>query len=622
MRFFFLICLMWLMPCLAFAQEPSAHELTETEFGPQIEFTQGEYILVDGLTVPKTGWETKPNPHIYRLYPSGWKAGDYHTLMGRFHFDRRAVSSDTLALYTVSTRNSFIIFVNGTEVYRNYARVDEKKNTWYRPYLVPLPDDLLKPGTNEITFQVHSQESVGIGRVIIGAHEGLQPYYDKKFFWQISGPVLANVAMVLLGLFVFLFWLGRRQEIELFWLSAATFLWFFRNHLYFGETIPIHLESYILGTVWVTYFGAVATAAFYLYFIRARHRKKVVTWMFLAGIPLVLLGFFYSKSDLLFYAPTMLVVFTMANFAIVDLFRHRNFERGVLAFGMAVTPVASVYDLAMAMIHQGDGSASYVAIFGGLFYTAAFIISFGKRAMDAFVGLEKSNVILEQRIEEVKADLAASEERRQALVVGQAIADERGRLMQEMHDGIGSNLITALAVARQQKQPKSTQKTLQRALTDLKITVDSLEPVEGDFVALIGNLRHRMAGDLRDAGIDCKWEVEECAPLPWLDATNALHVLRIYNEAIGNILIHSGATEMRIGCQEKDHEGVPGISAYVADNGIGFDTEMETAGKGLANIRARAKSLHGKLSYKSNPQKGTVVTLWLPYVRLNLSGRT
>jgi len=307
----------------------------------------------------------------------------------------------------------------------------------------------------------------------------------------------------------------------------------------------------------------------------------------------------------------------MAIFAILDLIRHRSFERGVLAFGMAVTPVASVYDLAMAMIHQGDGSASYIAIFGGLFYTAAFIISFGKRAMDAFVGLEKSNVTLEQRIEEAKADLAASEEKRRELVVGQAIADERGRLMQEMHDGIGSNLITALAVARQQKQPKSTQKTLQRALTDLKITVDSLEPVEGDLVALIGNLRHRMAGDLRDAGINCKWEVEECATLPWLDATNALHVLRIYNEAIGNVLAHSGATEMRIGCQEKAHKGVSGISAYVADNGVGFDTEMETAGKGLANIRARAKSLHGKLSYKSNPQKGTVVTLWLPYVRTN-----
>ena len=612
---------MWFLSGTALAQTPnaldqSAFKTTDTEFGPQIEFTEGEYILVDGLEVPDSGWETKSNPHIYRLYDSGWKAGDYHTLLGRFHFDRDSVSVENLALYTISTRNSFVITLNGTEVFRNYARVEEKKNTWYRPYIVPLPDDLLLPGSNEIVFHVHSQESVGIGRIIVGAHKSLQDYYDQKFFWQIAAPIVANYAMVLLGIFVFLFWLGRRQEVELFWLSAATFLWFVRNHLYFGETIPIHLETYILGTVWVTYFGAVASAAFYLYFIRARHRRRVVTLMFLVGVPLVFLSLFVTKSDLVFYAPTMLVVFTMAGFALVDLIRNRSFDRGVLAAGMAMTPLASVYDLAMAMIHAGDGSATYCAIFGVLFYSAAFIFSFGKRALDAFVGLEKSNIILEQRVREARTELAESEAKRRELVVGQAIADERGRLMQEMHDGIGSNLITALAVARQQNHPKATQKTLERALTDLKITVDSLEPIEGDFVALIGNLRHRLAGDLRDAGIDCKWEVEECAPVPWLDATNALHVLRIYNEAIGNVLAHSGATEMRIGCEAKDNKGVPGISAYVADNGVGFDTEIETVGKGLSNIRARARSLHGELSCVSNPNGGTVVTLWLPYERV------
>jgi len=249
---------------MALAQSQSKFELSDTEYGPQIEFTEGEYILSDGLDVLKSGWEIKPNPHIYRLYDSGWKAGDYHTLIGRFRFDRDAFNDDTLALYTVSTRNNFIISLNGTEIFRNYARVEEKKNTWYRPYIVSLPDDLLRSESNEISFQVHSQESVGVGRVIIGAHKGLQPYYDKKFFWQISAPIVANVAMVLLGMFVFLFWLGRSHEIELLWLSIATFLWFFRNHLYFAETIPIHLESYILGTVWVTYFGASPFSSFLL----------------------------------------------------------------------------------------------------------------------------------------------------------------------------------------------------------------------------------------------------------------------------------------------------------------------------------------------------------------------
>jgi signal transduction histidine kinase len=145
--------------------------------------------------------------------------------------------------------------------------------------------------------------------------------------------------------------------------------------------------------------------------------------------------------------------------------------------------------------------------------------------------------------------------------------------------------------------------------------VDSLEPVEGDLVALIGNLRHRMQGDLRDAGVVCRWEVEQCRPMAWLDATNALHVLRIFQEAIGNVLTHSGATEMRIGCREQPRDGVPGIAAYVADNGCGLAMSQEQHGKGLANIRARANALHGVLGSERDVTGGTVITLWLPHER-------
>jgi signal transduction histidine kinase len=283
---------------------------------------------------------------------------------------------------------------------------------------------------------------------------------------------------------------------------------------------------------------------------------------------------------------------------------------------MALMVFFGVYDAILAGSGTvWSGNDFYLALFNGFFYCLAFLLTFGVRALRAFTDLSAANATLEKRIAETRAELAKSEAARQELVVGRAIASERERLMQEMHDGIGSNLITALAVARQQNQPSSTIKTLGRALADLKITVDSLEPVEGDLVALIGNLRHRMQGDLRDAGVVCRWEVDECGPLEWLDAPNALHVLRIFQEAIGNVLSHSGATEMRIGCRVETLGGVAGIAAYVSDNGHGFDTTDESPGKGLASIRARAKALHGSLTSTSEIGKGTVITLWLPYQR-------
>ena len=124
-----------------------------------------------------------------------------------------------------------------------------------------------------------------------------------------------------------------------------------------------------------------------------------------------------------------------------------------------------------------------------------------------------------------------------------------------------------------------------------------------------------MQGDLRDAGVVCRWEVDTCGPLEWLDAANALHVLRIFQEAIGNVLTHSGASEMRIGCREEMRDGEPGIAAYVADNGTGFDPAQERSGKGLANMSARAAALHGLLGSTSDSVQGTIITLWLPYQR-------
>lgn len=614
---YLLICLIAIMIApTAWAQPHNHYTSTRTTEGPVIEFDDGDFALADGLQVPTQGWKRAANPHIVRIRETDWKTGDFHTLVGRFRFDRSALGNGALALYTISTRNQFSVLVNGREVGRNYARATDQILAWYRPYLIPLPAGTLVPGNNQIEIHVTSQDSVGVGRIMIGPNSTIRAYYDTQFFWHITAPMAASFAMLVLGALALLFWLGRREEVELAWLSLSTFLWFLRNYQYFAEVTPFQIEIFNAVTVYATYFASVATAAFYFCFTKLPRRNAIISWLFLLGVPLVVAHGWFSASNLVFYIPTTILIFGVAILALLDVYRHRDIEHGAIGLAMLVAPFFSLYDVTLANGHRGwDGNGFYLAVFGGFQYTVSFLISFGKRALDAFAELAITNVTLEQRIAEARAELEASEAARQQLVVGHALAGERERLMQEMHDGIGSNLITALAVARQQKQPASTIKTLNRALADLKITVDSLEPVEGDIVALIGNLRHRMAGDLRDAGVACKWEAEKCHTLPWLDAANALHVLRIFQEAIGNVLSHSQATEMRIGCREQTYRGVDGIAAYVADNGHGFDASGELPGKGLANIAARARSLHGLLSTESEPGKGTRVTLWLPYLR-------
>lgn len=618
LRLVVLLLLLLLAPVAASAQSTNTVTTSSVEGGPVIEFRDGDYILSEGLAVPTQGWTRTASPHIYRMHETGWRTGDYHTVQGRFRFDRSALGAEPLALYTVSTRNQFIVFVNGAEVFRNFARVSDQKLAWYRPFLVPLPAGALKPGINEIVIRAVSEESTGVGRVVIGPNAAVQDFYQSQYFWQITAPMAANAAMLALGGLAVLLWAGRRQEVELLWLALAAGLWFLRNYQYFAEVTPFDMALFNALTVYATYFATVATCAFYITFLKLPRREAFIAVLFALGVPIVIAHATLSLSNLILYAPSTIIGLGGAVLGFLDLRRHRSTGHVILALVVLLMPLVGIYDFLLAGGGSGwNTSGVYLTVFSGCIYCVAFLISFGKRALDAFSGLEAANVTLERRIAETRAELAASEASRRDLVVAGAIASERERLMQEMHDGIGSNLITALAVARQQKQPSSTIKTLSRALADLKITVDSLEPVEGDLIALIGNLRHRMAGDLREAGIACKWEVGECGALPWLDATNALHVLRIFQEAIGNVLTHSGGTEMRIGCHEEARDGVAGITAYVADNGRGFDaTGSERPGKGLGNIAGRAKALHGVLECRSSVDEGTVVSLWLPYERV------
>ncbi len=610
-----LLALIWL-PAFAEAQPANGFMSSQAKGGPVIEFRDGDYKLSDGVGIPTTDWQRAESPNIYRQKDKGWRDGDFHTLVGRFRFDRGALGADPLALYTVSTRNQFILFVNGAEIYRNFSSPDNQILAWYRPYLVPLPAKALKPGINEVAIQAISQDAVGIGRVVIGPNAAIRDYHQAQFFWQITAPMVTNSAMLILGGLAFFLWLGRRQEVELLWLSLSTVLWFLRNYQYFAETTPFYLPLFNALTVYATYFASVVTAAFYFYFTKLAHRGRIVAVLLLMGVPLSMAHAFTPVSNLIFYIPTTCLIVAVAVLGLTDVQRNRDFQHGVLGLSLMIMPLAGLYDVFVASWDRGwNGNGFYLSVFGGLLYCVAFLVSFGRRALDAFADLGAANITLEKRIAETRAELAASEAARQELIVGKALAGERERLMQEMHDGIGSNLITALAVARQQKQAPSTIKTLSRALGDLKITVDSLEPIEGDLVALIGNLRHRMAGDLKDAGIACKWEAQLCGPVSWLDAANALHVLRIFQEAIGNVLTHAGATELRIGCAEREHNGIAGIAAYVADNGTGFDPDAAGPGKGLSNIRARARSLHGHLDYETQQGAGTVVTLWLPFVR-------
>ncbi|MDH5709623.1 MAG: hypothetical protein OEY75_10965, partial [Hylemonella sp.] len=220
------------------------------------------------------------------------------------------------------------------------------------------------------------------------------------------------------------------------------------------------------------------------------------------------------------------------------------------------------------------------------------------------------NANLEARLQAREAELTRSHERLRKIELQQSLSQERQRLMQDMHDGLGSSLTSALRMAERGRMDKEQVALVIRGcIDDLKLAIDSYEEVDADLLLLLATLRFRLEPRLEGTGIAMRWEVQSVPPLTWLTPRNALHILRILQEAITNIIRHAEATEIRVAT------GMQGdrVVVTISDNGKGFllPQALNGNGKGLPNQMRRAQAIGAEINWETS-EKGTTLTLSLP----------
>lgn len=83
----------------------------------------------------------------------------------------------------------------------------------------------------------------------------------------------------------------------------------------------------------------------------------------------------------------------------------------------------------------------------------------------------------------------------------------------------------------------------------------------------------------------------------------------VFKELLNNIRKHAEATKVKV--RIKIEKGM--FFLAVEDNGCGFDLRMESERNGLRNISQRVKKWNGYLKLKSKKNKGTRVSLQIPF---------
>jgi len=216
------------------------------------------------------------------------------------------------------------------------------------------------------------------------------------------------------------------------------------------------------------------------------------------------------------------------------------------------------------------------------------------------------------RAAKLTEELQASRER---LVT--AVEDERRRLRNELHDGLGptlaavaSRIDTARLVAG--KRPEDADRALGQAraeltgmLAEVRRLVYGLRPPALDDVGLVGAIRQQVDG-LQAPGLDVR--VEAADYLPELPAAVEVAALRIVSESLANVVRHASASHcvVTLACPPDGP-----LVATVSDDGVGIGPEV-TAGVGLVSLRERASELGGRCTVTAGPGGGTVVRAELP----------
>jgi signal transduction histidine kinase len=194
----------------------------------------------------------------------------------------------------------------------------------------------------------------------------------------------------------------------------------------------------------------------------------------------------------------------------------------------------------------------------------------------------------------------------------QSVLQERQRVMQDMHDGLGSALSSSLVLLERGELTVSQAAIVMReCIDDLRLVVDSLEPTSKDLPTLLGMLRYRLQHRIEAAGVKLRWQMVDLPTLPWLEPSLALDLLRLMQEAINNVLKHAYATELAIGAIDTGDN----IELMLRDNGQGFDPENAAGtGRGIRTMRMRADRLGAQLDISSPSGNGTTIQLRLPKI--------
>lgn len=217
----------------------------------------------------------------------------------------------------------------------------------------------------------------------------------------------------------------------------------------------------------------------------------------------------------------------------------------------------------------------------------------------------RSNAIIALKNEEIG--------RQKANIIGQE--EERKRIAQDLHDGIGGTLAaTKLNLIRINSSYSIPE--LESVISNIGDTCKEIRTISHNLAppALSNNssfievlkevVRKFIISDI----LKIHFEYSPSEELNNIQKNIQSDIYRIVQELLANITKHAHASQVEIDLSKQENE----LFLLVEDNGRGFNLTATHKGIGLQNIESRVMLLNGKMIIDSKIGRGTAINIQIP----------
>lgn len=566
-----------------------------------------------GVLVTDDGSESRPVP--VRLPGNCYAHGDCTSSFRiRFNHDPGAGPHGKYVLYVPQFTGRMHVMLNGVLLIDSTLGQTSLQVGQGAPQIAVLPEPVLRAGSNVIGIDLADRMgTAAVGPVFFGPEAELRDDYEGALFLVVMLPRLMDGALFAIGAIMLLIWLARRHD-QLYLLCAAISLSFAFSSL--SSVIANAFSPDLLLPLNVLrYVGACLLLPF--------------AWQLVGRMPLVRTRWFLLPGVLMFFTFQLLpdawatrlvsflfmpLVLGMAVLALWQLWRAgtQGGDRTALTLLVALCVLLALTtrdQLVLAGL-LGNGHV-LLARFNGPILAVIMGMIMLHRFADGLSLLENFNKRLHRDVAAARGKLQEAFDREKVHERRETLAAERVRLMSDLHDGIAGQLMSIVALGEQDSGPKATEITqaCHRALTDLRLVVDSMEDVGDDLGMMLAAFRERVDPQLRRSGIRLDWQVRDLPDLPGLSPATTLAIFRVLQEAVNNAVRHSGSQVVEVLSSESP---LPGhrVRLVVRDHGSGGAT-LRGGHHGMGNMKRRAAGLGATLNVESDAA-GTRVVLDLP----------